>query len=300
MDLIKPTFDCNLYETDFGICINEDCTRVIDDYIVKNYAGKVQLVFTSPPFPLNRKKSYGNLEGQQYIDWLCNIGEKLKPLLTKDGSIVLEIGNAWNPGEPTISTFPLEALLELKRRCNLYLCQEFIYYNPAKLPGPTEWVNKKRVRVKDSFTRIWWLSTTPNPKANNSNVLQEYSAQMQKLLKKGSYNSGLRPSEHKISEKAFAKNNTGSIPANVIIASNTTSNDPYLLKCKEHGLSLHPARMPHAIPSFFIKLLTEEDDLVFDCFSGSNTTGYCAEVLKRHWISTEINADYFEGSKYRF
>ena len=211
MDLIKPNFDCNYYKTDFGICINEDCTRVIDDYIVQNYAGQIQLVFTSPPFPLNRKKSYGNLVGQQYIDWLCNIGEKLKPLLTKDGSIVVEIGNAWNPGEPTISTFPLEALLELKRRCNLFLCQEFIYYIPAKLPGPTEWVNKKRIRVKDSFTRIWWLSTTSHPKASNANVLQEYSNQMQKLLKRGTYNSGRRPSEHKISDTSFAADNKGSI-----------------------------------------------------------------------------------------
>lgn len=300
MAVIIPDNKWNTYSTDLGLCINEDCNVVIDEYMLQHYQGKVQLIFTSPPFPLNRKKSYGNLVGDEYIDWLCAIGEKLKPLLTDTGSIVIEIGNAWNPGEPTISTFPLEALLELKKRCHLYLCQEFIYYNPAKLPGPTEWVNKRRVRVKDSFTRIWWLSKTPHPKANNANVLQEYSAQMQKLLKKGAYNSGVRPSEHKISDTAFAKNNQGSIPSNVIIASNTTSNDSYLIRCKEKKIPLHPARMPYAIPSFFIKLLTDEDDVVFDCFSGSNTTGFCAESLKRRWISSEINEDYFEGSKFRF
>lgn len=300
MAVIIPENNWKAYSTDYGLCINEDCNTVIDEYMLQYYKGKVQLIFTSPPFPLNRKKSYGNLVGDEYINWLCAIGEKLKPLLTETGSIVIEIGNAWNPGEPTISTFPLEALLELKKRCQLYLCQEFVYYNPAKLPGPIEWVNKRRIRVKDSFTRIWWLSKTPNPKANNANVLQEYSTQMQKLLKKGTYNSGIRPSEHKISETAFTKNNQGSIPSNVLIASNTTSKDPYLTKCKELKLPLHPARMPHSIPSFFIKLLTDEDDLVFDCFSGSNTTGYCAEQLKRKWVSSEINNDYFEGSKFRF
>lgn len=300
MEIIKPIQKWHRYSTKYGICLNCDCQEMIDKYMSKKYAGKVQLVFTSPPFPLNRKKSYGNLSGEEYINWLCAIGKKLSSLLTDNGSMVIELGNAWNQGEPTISTLPLETLLALKKRCNLYLCQEFVYYNPAKLPGPTEWVNKRRVRVKDSFTRIWWLSKTPNPKANNANVLQEYGSQMQKLLQRGTYNSGLRPSEHRISDTAFAKDNLGSIPSNVIIASNTTSNDPYLLKCKEHGLSLHPARMPQAIPLFFIKMLTDENDLVFDCFSGSNTTGYCAETLKRKWISSEINAEFFEGSKLRF
>lgn len=300
MDIIKPSQKWHRYSTNNGLCLNGDCKEIIAKYMTKNYAGKVQLIFTSPPFPLNRKKSYGNLTGEEYIDWLCSIGDLLKPLLTQDGSLVIELGNAWNPGEPTVSTLPMEALLALKKRCGFYLCQEFIYYNPAKLPGPTEWVNKRRERVKDSFTRIWWLSNNPHPKANNSNVLQEYSSQMKKLIERGSYNSGLRPSEHKISDTAFSNNNSGSIPANVIIASNTTSNDPYLIKCKEQGLSLHPARMPHAIPSFFIKMLTDENDLVFDCFAGSNTTGKCAETLNRKWISTEINSEYFKGSKLRF
>ena len=117
----------------------------------------------------------------------------------------------------------------------LILCQEFIYYNPARLPGPIEWVNKRRIRVKDSFTRIWWLSKTPEPYADNRNVLEEYSKQMKKLISSGKYNSGIRPSEHSISKTAFTINNEGSIPSNVIIASNTVSNDVYITKCKEKG-----------------------------------------------------------------
>lgn len=298
--IVKPTQKWHRYSTDKGICLNCNCIEAIEKYLIKSYSGSVQLIFTSPPFPLNRKKRYGNLSGEEYISWLCEIGKKLIPLLKEDGSLVLELGNAWNPGEPTVSTLPLEALLALKNSCDLYLCQEFIYYNPAKLPGPTEWVNKRRVRVKDSFTRIWWLSKSPNPKANNTNVLQEYSKQMKRLIERGTYNSGVRPSEHRISDTAFSKNNTGAIPSNVIVATNTASNDIYLLKCKEKEIPIHPARMPLEIPTFFIKMLTDENDLVFDCFAGSNTTGYCAEVLDRCWIGCEINEDYFEGSKARF
>ena len=288
------------YQTDNGICINEKCESVIEKYVKPNYEGKIQLIFTSPPFPLNRKKKYGNLTGDEYKDWLCDVGNQMKSLLTPSGSIVIEIGNAWNNGEPTFSTLPMETLLEFKKRCNLYLCQEFIYYNPARLPGPIEWVNKQRIRVKDSFTRIWWLSTTPYPFANNKNVLEEYSKQMNKLLESGKYNSGKRPSEHKISESAFSQNNGGSIPSNVIIAPNTESRSKYLSSCKDHGLAIHPARMPYQIPEFFIKMLTNENDIVLDCFAGSNTTGFCAENLNRNWISIEADKEYYMGSKYRF
>lgn len=288
------------YRTENGICINEKCEIVLEKYVRQNYGGKVQLVFTSPPFPLNRAKRYGNLEGEEYKEWLCGVGNQLKSLITPTGSIVIEIGNAWNSGEPTFSTLSMETLLEFKNRCGLYLCQEFIYYNPARLPGPIEWVNKKRVRVKDSFTRIWWLSTTPYPYADNRNVLEEYSKQMNKLLVSGKYNSGKRPSEHTISETAFSINNGGSIPSNVIIAPNTDSKCKYLEKCKKNGLPIHPARMPHQIPEFFIKMLTQSQDIVLDCFAGSNTTGFCAEKLDRRWISIEANKDYYKGSKYRF
>ena len=167
--MIKPKQKWQRYTTPKGICINEDCETVIDKYLQSNYEGKIQLILTSPPFPLKRAKKYGNKTGQEYLDWLCEIGNKLKPLLTETGSIVLENGNAWNPNEPTYSTLPLETLLAFKNRCGLYLCQEFIYYNPARLPTPIEWVNKQRVRVKDSFTQIWWMSKTPYPYANNRN-----------------------------------------------------------------------------------------------------------------------------------
>lgn len=298
--MINPTNKWRRYKTPLGICINEKCETVISKYMIPNYQGRIQLVFTSPPFPLNRVKKYGNLNGEEYKKWLCDVVKSLLPLLTEDGSLVIEIGNAWNYGEPTFSTLPMETLLSIKKECGLSLCQEFIYYNPARLPTPIQYVNIDRVRVKDSFTRIWWLSKCAHPKANNRNVLKQYSKQMKKLLETGQYNSGERPSEHNISETAFNNDNGGAIPSNVIIASNTNSKDQYLIKCKEKGVKIHPARMPVEVPKFFINMLTEEGDIVMDCFAGSNTTGYCAEEAKRHWISIEADKDYYMGSKYRF
>ena len=73
--------------------------------------GKTQLILTSPPFPLKKKKRYGNLTGQAYIDWLSSFAPLFANLLTDDGSIVIELGNAWEPNEPVQSLLPVKSLL---------------------------------------------------------------------------------------------------------------------------------------------------------------------------------------------
>lgn len=288
------------YKTDNGIFFHGDTTALQESDINQVSDEKVSLIFTSPPFPLKRKKKYGNKNGQEYLDWLVGVVSHLLQFLKEDGSIVIEVGNAWEPGLPEMSTLPIEALLAIKNQCNLHLCQSFVWYNTAKLPGPAEWVNVKRIRVKESFTHIWWLSKTPYPKADNRKVLQEYSSSMKKLLKSQKYNAGTRPSEHVINETSFLKEHAGSIPSNVLMSSNTGSTSDYQTYCKENGYSLHPARMPKEIPEFFIKMLTDENDLVLDPFGGSNTTGMVAEEMNRKWISTELNQEYINGSKGRF
>lgn len=172
-----------------------------------SFRGKVQMVFTSPPFPLNRKKKYGNLQGEEYVEWLAAYAPMLTDYLTENGSIVIEVGNGWDPGQPTVSTLAIESLLAFKKRAGLHLCQEFICFNPARLPSPAQWVTVERCRVKDAFTRVWWMSPTPRPKADNSRILTEYSGAMRKLLERGTYNPGRRPSEHQIGETSFLADN---------------------------------------------------------------------------------------------
>ncbi len=288
------------YSTKYGKCYNGKIEHVLESKVFQKHKGKINLIFTSPPFPLNRKKKYGNLNGSEYVEWLSKITTQLKEYLTDDGSLVIEIGNSWEEHEAVMSTLPLETLLAIKNKGEYKLCQQFVWFNTAKLPSPIQWVNIERTRVKDSFTTIWWLSKTANPKANNKNVLEEYSSSMKRLLKNQKYNSGQRPSEHDIGETSFLKNNGGAIPSNVLISSNTVSNSEYLKHCKEKGLTPHPARMPNFIAEFFIKFLTDPKDLVLDPFSGSNTTGSVSQELKRKWISVEVDKNYIKGSKSKF
>jgi DNA modification methylase len=288
------------YKTQNGIFYNSKIEKVLSSKKFEKYKGQIDLIFFSPPFPLNRKKKYGNLQGEEYIEWLSGLAILFKEYLSEKGSIVIEVGNSWESNVPVMSTLALKSLLAFLEKGEYCLCQQFIWNNPAKLPSPAQWVNVERNRVKDSFTYFWWMSKTPFPKADNRKILVEYSKSMKSLLKNKKYNSGTRPSEHNIGEVSFLTDNQGAIPSNVITAANTQSNTPYQKYCKEYDLEPHPARMPEALPEFFIKFLTEEGDLVLDPFGGSNTTGWVAERLNRKWISVEPNKDYIDGSIGRF
>lgn len=297
-----------------------DSADISATYLRHHYKNKINLIITSPPFPLNNKKRYGNLQGQDYHKWFVKLAPIFSDLLADDGSLVIEIGNAWEPGRPVQSLLHLECLFGLvsNPQADLRLIQEFICYNPSRLPSPAQWVTVNRFRTVDSYTHVWWIAKSDFPKADNSKVLRPYSKSMEKLIETKKFNAGKRPSEHGISPAGFAKDNGGSIahnlfeleqidpnrevrlPHNVLSFSNTTSNDYYFTKCRQENITPHPARMHGGLVNFFIEFLTEENDLILDPFSGSNTTGYCAEKLKRRWISIEANEDYAHDSIIRF
>lgn len=303
-----------LYRTALGRLYVGKIENAIATPAFEKLRGEVNLIVTSPPFPLVTKKQYGNETGESYLKWLTSLAPHMADLLTPDGSIVLEIGNAWVEGSPVMSTLPLEALLAFKKAANLHLCQHVICHNPARLPSPAAWVTVKRARLKDSYTHVWWMSRSQWPKADNKKVLTPYSADMKKLLKRKSYNAGRRPSGHVISEQGFLRNHGGAISANVIDLdpnaerypsallkfSGTSWEAAYRQYCRDHELTAHPARMQSALVAFFINFLSDPSDLVLDPFAGSNTTGAAAEELGRKWIAVEASADYALGSKGRF
>jgi len=269
-----------------------------------------QLVLTSPPFALTRQKAYGNKASDEYIEWFLPFARQFRRILKEDGSFVVDLGGAYLPGHPIRSIYQYELLVRLCREEGFFLAQEFFHYNPSRLPAPAEWVNVRRIRVKDSINVVWWLSKTEYPKANNRHVLQPYSDSMTQLLRNG-YKPKLRPSGHDISAK-FSRDNAGAIPPNVVQddvteqvthlleLANTESNSAYLRRCKAAGIKPHPARFPQGFAQFFLNFLTDPGDLVIDPFAGSNTTGYVAEMLKRTWLAFEISEGYLEGSRYRF
>jgi site-specific DNA-methyltransferase (cytosine-N4-specific) len=261
----------------------------------------VNLVMTSPPFALQRQKAYGNKEQHEYVDWLKEFGRIVRQKLTPDGSFVLDLGGAYQKGTPARSLYNFRVLLEFCDDLGFFLAEDFYWFNPSKLPSPIEWVNKRKMRVKDSVNTVWWFSKTEWPKANVSKVLVEYSDRMRKLLADpdGFYKPKKRPSGHDIA-RSFATDNGGAIPPNLLEIPHTESNGQYLSGCKAVDAPQHPARFPAKLPQFFIRMLTEPGDLVVDIFAGSNTTGWVAEVEKRRWLAFDESRDYVAASAFRF
>ncbi len=268
----------------------------------------INLVFTSPPYALHFKKAYGNVSQKDYVEWFLEFAKEIKRILKDDGSFVLNIGGSWNPGEPTRSIYHFKLVVALVEEIGFKLAQETFWYNPAKMPVPAQWVTVKRVRVKDSIEYVFWFGKTANPKANNRNVLRPYGKDMLRLAAKG-VKTTVRPSGHNINESFDKIHNGGSIPPNIVDddtptdmlkMGNNSANDSYTKKCKESGVNIHPARFPSQLPEFFIKMLTDENDIVLDPFGGSMTTGSVAENLNRRWIGIDNVIEYVEGSKFRF
>ena len=261
----------------------------------------INLIMTSPPFALTRKKRYGNVDADKYVEWFMPFAHDFYRILRPDGSLVVNIGSSWVRGKPVKSLYLFELLLRLCKDAKFHLAQDLYWFNKAKLPSPAQWVTVERIRLKDAVDHVWWLSKTTNPKADNTKVLQEYSDSMEQLLQDSNYYKPHieRPSEHRISDKFYEKHK-GAIPPNFFDFANTNSQSRYLRKCREYKMAPHPARYPLELPTFFIKFLTEIGDIVFDPFGGSNTTGKAAEILKRRWITFEIIQEYLEASKFRF
>lgn len=283
------------FETTLGKVL---CGNSLDYLFGQAAEGSVDLIMTSPPFGLLRKKSYGNKDADRYCDWFRPFARGFRRVLKSNGSLVIDIGGSWEPGRPTRSLYHFELLLMLCQEFGFHLCQEHYWWNPSKLPTPAEWVNIRRVRVKDAVNCIWWLSLSPWPKANNRRVLAPYSKSMRSLLKNG-YKAKLRPSGHEISEN-FSKDNGGSVPPNLLAVANTESNGRYQDYCRRNNLPIHPARFPEIVPEYFIRMLTDRDDLVVDPFAGSCVTGAVAERLNRNWICCELDRQFLAGAMARF
>ena len=288
------------YSTLLGKCIQGDSLEILETL----EDNSVDLIMTSPPFSLQRHKSYGEVGQNEYVDWLLQFGMAAYNKLKDTGSFVIDLGGAYQKGNPVKALYPFRFMLKMCDEIGYHLAQDMYWHNPSALPTPIEWVNKRKLRCKTSVNTVWWFSKSAMPKSNIRNVLVPYSHRMQNLMQNPQSfvkeEGVVRPSGHVMGMKSWTKNNGGSIPSNLLQISNSESNSQYLRYCKIIGVKGHPARFPSKLPEFFIKMLTDKDDFVVDIFSGSNTTGKVAEELGRKWLSIDINNDYVANSSFRF
>lgn len=292
----RPGVVITVFETRAGRALWADAAEALGS--VKD--DSVNLWVTSPPYPLESKKTYGNFQGDEYLEWLTAISRELHRTLTPDGSLFLNLGDTWQRGRPVLSLYQERLLLTLCDQLGFRLAQRLVWHNPSRLPGPAEWVTVRRCRLTTATEQLYWLSKTDHPKADNRQVLRPYSASMVRRQQTGGETGAARPSGHQIRSGSFADDNGGSIAHNVITQPHSASNDTYLRYCRENRLAIHPARFPQALAELPIRLCTNKGDLVGDPFAGSCTTAAVAESLERRWLAIERSFTYLQGAVARF
>ena len=156
------------HQTKLGKIFHGDSLGLLHDRLEP---GSVDLIMTSPPFGLVRKKSYGNEDADEYVRWFKPFADGFRRVLKPKGSLVIDIGGAWKKGFACRSLYHFELLIALVRDHGFHLCQEHYLVEPGKAANSCRMGEHSACAGKDAVNCVWWLSPTPWPKASNRRIL---------------------------------------------------------------------------------------------------------------------------------
>lgn len=238
--------------------------RVLED-------DSVDLIVTSPPYAERRKKAYGGVPPEQYVEWFMPISAELLRVLKPTGSFVLNIKEGTEDGER--QTYVYELAMALRRQGWLFI-DEMIWHKTN--PFPTG--SKKR--LKDGFERCYQFAKTKHfkffPDAVRTKSASKWARDNERRKNKGAHRttngSGMNMSRRVVGELVR--------PSNVVTMPSSSLNIG------------HPAVYPIGLPDFFVRLTTEAGDTVLDPFMGSGTTALAARGLGRRYVGLELSEEY--------
>jgi len=227
----------------------------------------VDLVFTSPPYADLR--DYTRIRPDDYVGWFLPVAYEIKRVLKSRGSFVLNINDRCVARSRHLYVFKLVvALVEI---VGLPLIETYIWQKPNPMPG------RYGSRPKDAFEYVFWFGKTTRVKFNLASVGVSYA--QRRGSRAGGKEVEVRTSGRRMND-AGTQTRGWADPGNVICCS------------VARGPDRHPARMPDELAEFFIKLATDEGDIVLDPFMGSGTTARVAKSLGRRYIGYEIHPEY--------
>ena len=248
-----------------------DCEDVLREYSDNTF----DLIVTSPPYADKRKNTYGGVAPDKYVKWFLPRSEQFLRVLKPTGTFILNIKEKAENGER--HTFVLELILELRKQGWLWT-EEFIWHKKNCYPG--KWPN----RFRDAWERCLQFNKTRHFKMNQEAVMVPMGDWADTRLKSLGKNDVSRFDSQVGS--GFGKNIANWIGREKAYPSNV------LHLATECGNKSHSAAFPEALPEWFIKLFTDEGDLVLDPFVGSGTTCAVAQKLRRNSVGVEILAEY--------
>jgi site-specific DNA-methyltransferase (adenine-specific) len=254
-----------------------DCLKVLPEKLPD---ACVDLIVTSPPYADQRKKTYGGIQHDKYVEWFLPISAELRRVLKPEGSFVLNIKERVVNGER--STYVMELVLAMRRQGWLWT-EEYMWHKRNTAPG--KWPN----RFRDQWEHCYHFTKQKKFKMYQEAVMIPTGDWAKTRLKNLSETDKRR--DNSKSQSGFGKKISNWIGREMAYPSNVLH---LATECSNKG---HSATFPLELPSWFIKLFTKEGDVVLDPFMGSGTTGQAAVRLKRQYIGIESDEKYYQVAK---
>lgn len=287
------------FSTNLGVAILGNCARVF-----QNWNEPIFLALTSPPYPLQTPRAYGNPTVVEYIDFICRTLEPIVKNLVPGGNVALSLSNdIFESKSPARSLYLEKLTIALNERLGLELMDRLVWES-NKPPGPVAWASKQRMQLNATYEPVLWFCNDPaRCIADNRRVLEPHTEQHLNLVKAGGESRSVVNGDgaYRLYPGSYGAQTEGRIPRNVLKVGNVcASQRAYKAEARDLGLAVHGATMPLALARKLVKFLSDVDQLVVDPFGGSMTTGLAAELEGRRWASSEMSVDYVAGASTRF
>lgn len=255
-----------------------DCEEILKDFP----ENCVDLIFTSPPYADQRKRTYGGIRPSQYVDWFLPKAKQFLRVLKPIGTFVLNIKERVVNGER--HTYVLHLILEMRKQGWLWT-EEFVWHKKNSYPG--KWPN----RFRDGWERLLQFNKRRKFNMYQDAVMVPVGDWAETRLASLSETDKIRD-ESKV-ESGFGKNISNWVGRKMVYPDNVV----YMAtECSNRN---HSAAFPVDLPTWFIKLFTTEQDVVLDPFIGSGTTAAAAKQLGRRYVGIDIKEDYCDLAKER-